>query len=371
MQPVGVALNTLQLDFLLSRADKSSGTFQVGYMTDPNDSNTFVAVASFNDNTYKNKLHKRVYFTDVVDNGNNRYITFRYGRVGTESFSTSSWYWIDSVSVKAAHSCRLEKDTLELVRVAPDSAIIKYKLPAGYTSVEYVYGVDSINDPATLTPTVATGGQIALGNLSPETMYKLWIRIGCSGGVYSEWSLQPIIFKTLCTYINTLDEDFETVDKDKIPNCWSKISTEDNYPGVVDREASNGVLSKAIKFKGSFHQYLVTPRFSVALNTLLLDFSLNREGESSGTFQVGYMTDPTDSNTFVPVASFNDKEQKFYKKMLRKRVFFSSVVDNGTNRYIAFRYGRVDNEKLSTSWYYLLDSISVQRAPTCQPPYNI
>ena len=371
MQPVGVPLNTLQLDFLLSRAGKSSGTFQVGYMTDPNDSNTFVAVTSFDDNTYYKKKHKRIYFNNVVDNGNNRYITFRYGRVGTESFSTSSWYWIDSVSVKVASSCRLENDTLKLVKVAPDSAIIKYKLPAGYTSVEYVYGVDSINDPATLTPTVATGGQIALGNLSPETMYKLWIRIGCSGGVYSDWSTEPITFKTPCAYINTLDEDFETVDKDKIPNCWSRISTENNRPGVVGKGLYEPIFSRAIKFEGSFHQYLVTPRFSVALNTLQLDFSLMREGESSGTFQVGYMTDPTDSNTFVPVASFNDKGKRFYKKMLRKRVFFSSVVDNGTNRYIAFRYGRVDNEKFSTSWYYWLDSVSVQTAPTCQPPYNI
>ena len=371
MQPVGEPLNTLQLDFLLSREGINSGTFQVGYMTDPNDSNTFVAVNSFNDDTYKKKLHKRVFFTNVVDNGNNRYITFRYGQVGTENFSTSSWYWIDSVTLKAAPSCRLENDTLELVRVVPDSAIIKYKLPTGYTSVEYVYGVDSIIDPTTLTPTIATGGQITIGNLSPETMYKLWIRIGCSGGTYSDWSTQPITFKTPCSYINTLDEDFEAVNLSRIPDCWSKISSMNSRPGVVNGEASNGVTSKAIKFDGSSPQYLIAPRFAVALNTLQLYFSLDREGESSGTFQVGYMTDPTDSNTFVPVASFNDKGQQFYKKMLRKRVFFTGVADNGNNRYIAFRYGKVGNENFNTYWYYWLDSISVQTAPACQPPYDI
>ena len=83
------------------------------------------------------------------------------------------------------------------------------------------------------------------------------------------------------------------------------------------------------------------------------------------------MTDPTDSNTFVPVASFNDKGQRFYKKMLRKRVYFSGVVDNGTNRYIAFRYGKVGNESVSYYGYYFINSVSIQTAPTCQPPYNI
>lgn len=372
MQQVGVPLNTLQLDFLLVREGESSGTFQVGYMTDPNDSNTFVAVTSFNDDTYKKKLHKRVYFTDVVDNGSNRYITFRYGRVGDETFATNWYYWIDSVSVKAAPSCRLEKDTLELVRVAPDSAIIQYKLPAGYTSVEYVYGVDSITDPTTLTPTVTMGGQIAIGNLSPETMYKLWIRVGCSGGTYSEWSSQPITFKTPCAYINTLDEDFDALDAGSLPHCWSKISTSYSYPKVVAPSSLYKLPTKGIQFGQSSPQYLALPRFGVALNTLQLDFSLNRYSESSGIFQVGYMTDPTDSNTFVAVASFNDNSPNLYKKWLKKRVYFTGVADNnGTNRYIAFRYGKVGNESVSYSGYYFIDSVSVQTAPTCQPPYNI
>lgn len=372
MQPVGVALNTLQLDFLLVREGESSGTFQVGYMTDPTDSNTFVAVASFNDDTYKKTLHKRVYFTDVVDNGNNRYITFRYGRVGNETFATNWFYWIDSVSVKTAPSCRLEKDTLELAKITPDSAIIKYKLPAGYTSVEYVYGVDSINDPATLTPTIATGGQIAVGNLSPETMYKLWIRVGCSGGVYSDWSAEPITFKTPCAYINTLDENFDSLEVGSLPHCWSKISTSYSYPKITERSPIDGLPTKSIPFGLSNPQYLVLPQFGVALNTLKLDFSLRRFDKLSGTFQVGYMTDPTDSNTFVAVASFNDNRPSLYKKWLKKSVYFTSVADNnGTNRYIAFRYGKVGNEDFSFYSYYFIDSISVQAAPTCQPPYNI
>ena len=64
------------------------------------------------------------------------------------------------------------------------------------------------------------------------------------------------------------------------------------------------------------------------------------------------MTDKDDASTFVPVVSFNDVN---YKKMLPKRVIFNDVVDNGNNRYIAFRYGKVDNEEFYSYASYWLD----------------
>ena len=70
------------------------------------------------------------------------------------------------------------------------------------------------------------------------------------------------------------------------------------------------------------------------------------------------MTDPTDSNTFVAVASFNDNRPYLYKKWLKKSVYFTSVADNnGTNRYIAFRYGKVGNEDFSFYSYYLYKEV--------------
>ena len=118
-------------------------------------------------------------------------------------------------------------------------------------------------------------------------------------------------------------------------------------PAVVPPYPAYGLKTKALKFGSSKALYMVLPRFSVPLNTLQLDFTLDREGENSGTFQVGYMTNPTDSNTFVPVASFDDRDAALYKKMLRKQVFFSRVTDDDTNRYIAFRYGKVGQESFS------------------------
>ena len=93
--------------------------------------------------------------------------------------------------------------------------------------------------------------------------------------------------------------------------------------------------------------------------------SAHKEQFRSGAFQVGYMTDPTDESTFVPVVTFNDNK---YKQLVHYRVFFGNVVDNGNNRYIAFRYGEVGEEFFLHTYYYYLDDVAVRTAPACMPP---
>ena len=88
---------------------------------------------------YKKMLHKRVIFNDVENNSDNRYIAFRYGQVADENFSTSWYYWIDSVSVKVSTSC-LPPGRLKAVVVKPDSAEISYVSLPGTIGAQYVYG---------------------------------------------------------------------------------------------------------------------------------------------------------------------------------------------------------------------------------------
>ena len=362
----GVPLNTLQLDFALDRQNATSGTFQVGYMTDKTDKNTFVAVASFNDvgsSSYQKMFNKRVYFTDVTDNGNNRYIAFRYGKVGEESFNNYSYYWLDEVRVQTAPTC-IPPTPMSVAFISSDSVVVTYKSNA--TAIRYVYGLANVTAPSTLPVNTVDGDTIRLSGLTHNTAYKVWLQSECGSGNISEWSFEPLTFTTLCGSISTLSEDFDNIGDNYMPDCWTRIPANKTLPAVVSPEY--GLTSKAMKFGESKALYLVLPRFSVPLNTLQLDFTLDREGENSGTFQVGYMTNPTDSNTFVPVASFDDRNAAIYKKMLRKQVFFSRVADDGTNRYIAFRYGKVGQESFSSAYFYWIDSLSIQPAPACIPP---
>ena len=149
---------------------------------------------------------------------------------------------------------------------------------------------------------------IRLSGLAPNTAYKMWLQSDCGSGNISEWSFEPLTFTTLCGSISTLSEDFDNIRDTYIPECWTRIPANKTLPAVVPPYPAYGLKTKALKFGSSKALYMVLPRFSVPLNTLQLDFTLDREGENSGTFQVGYMTNPTDSSTFVPVASLRDRK---------------------------------------------------------------
>ena len=232
--------------------------------------------------------------------------------------------------------------------VSKDSAVIGYKRPGAALSVQYAFTeYDTVADPSNLTPIQNTGTSdtIKLSGLGSNKTYKLWLRSDCGAGSVSDWA-DPISFTTVCEDVTAIDENFDSIAISTLPDCWSKITNgTSRYPYVVNENIGHGTNNKTIRFGLSQSQYVVSPRIGVAINTLRLDFSLYKKGIKSGTFQVGYMTDPTDSNTFVPVASFSDKSMFAFQKMLRKSVFFKQVVDNGNNRYIAFRYGRVGNEE--------------------------
>ena len=210
----GVPLNTLQLDFSLNKEQFRSGAFQVGYMTDPTDESTFVPVVTFNDNKYKQLVHYRVFFGNVVDNGNNRYIAFRYGEVGEEFFLHTYYYYLDDVAVRTAPAC-MPPNRPTVVLLYPDSAVLACALPIGADGIQYAYGDTTVTDPSTLTPYTATNDTFAVTGLSPLTQYRVWIRSKC-GGTYSDWLPNPLSFTTPYGYIYSLEENFDTIHTDNV-----------------------------------------------------------------------------------------------------------------------------------------------------------
>jgi len=165
-----------------------------------------------------------------------------------------------------------------------------------------------------VSQTVTGTPSLSLSGLTDNTVYYVRIKADCLGGEYSEWS--TVSFKTKCVYLTgtiNLREQFDSISVGSLPTCWSKISSHTTFPSVEGRDTTSGVFTNAVKFGESDSAYLVLPPFGVPLNTLQVDFLLNKEGSLSGTFQVGYMTDNTDARTFVPVASFNDDESSLKK----------------------------------------------------------
>ena len=366
---MSVPLNTLQLKFKLNREDdKKCKEFKVGYMSDPNDTSTFVAVASFDDHTYKTMLSKQVFFTGVADNGGvNRYIAFRSGYKPKTVESYDYYYWVDDVEVSPAPTC-MPATNLKVSNIKHDAADISFKHEASANTWQYVYTDDPSANPDALTPTTITSDSITVSRLTADTEYRLWVRTKCSPTDSSEWSIEPITFRTVCQDITSLPwtADFASpmATNGNLPSCWTKvISFKGGWPQKIYPEVVDGKL--AFRANNSYfdkkQNLVVTPKFGVALDTLEVSFTLTRTNKKSAPFIVGVMSDPSDTATFVAMDNIASTDS------LTHTYDVSLAAAPSTHRYIAFRL--IPDPTGSSG--YEMDDLDIHRLPACRRPIRL
>ena len=219
----------------------------------------------------------------------------------------------------------------------------------------------------------------AITGLAPATEYFAYVRALCGGEERGAWS-NAISFTTDCdaiavTAANPWIEDFESYTNVgsgtsyavEAPNCYASlnaisgpyayVSGDDSYNYIETGEhylffnGSGGSSSKLAHF--------ILPRFE-APNNLQIRFDYAIEGSSSGNMIVGYMTDITNQNSFVAVAtlprpSANKTAEK--SDWIELDVIPDSVVDDAR---IAIRYTG------TSSWYANVDNIEVHALPACR-----
>ena len=365
---MSVPLNTLQLKFKLNREHLKCGVFKVGYMSDPNDTSTFVAVASFDDSKYKKMLPKQVFFNGVADNsGANRYIAFRCGNNPEITSSYDYYYWVDDLEVSPAPTC-MPTTNLKVSNIKPDSADISFKHEASANTWQYVYTDDPSVSPDSLTPTTITSDSITVSGLTPDTEYRLWVRTKCSSTDTSDWSLEPVTFRTDCRHITTipLQEDFSSsqAHNGNLPSCWTKVLS---YKGGFPTKLYPEVVKDSLVFKtnnsylNKSHNLVVTPKFGVALDTLEVSFTLTRTDKKSAPFIVGVMSDPSDTATFVAMDNIASTDN------LPHTYDVSLAAAPSTHRYIAFRL--IPNTTGSSG--YEMDDLDIHRLPACRRPIRL
>ena len=364
---MNVPLSTLQLKFKLNREAVESGVFKVGYMSDPNDTSTFVAVASFDDSKYKKMLPKQVYFVGVADNsGANRYIAFRCGN-SPEIGGFDYYYWVDDIEVSPAPTC-IPTTNLKVSNIKPNAADISFKHEASANTWQYVYTDDPSVSPDSLTPTTITSDSITVSGLTPDTEYRFWVRTKCSPTELSDWNLVPLTFRTDCRHITTIPllEDFSSsqAHNGNLPSCWTKVlSFKGGWPQKLYPEVVNGKL--AFKANNSYfdkkQNLVVMPKFEVALDTLEVSFTLTRTDKKSAPFIVGVMSDPSDSATFVAMDNIASTDN------LPHTYDVSLAAAPSTHRYIAFRL--IPNTTGSSG--YEMDDLDIHRLPACRRPIRL
>ena len=217
LPPFNAATSSLRLSFWSrpeSYYNDRCGTFSVGYLTDPDDTATFVALRTYtyNDWTSNNYSRKEVNFEGVLPD--NARIAFRHNP------TTNNYFWyVDDVEV-TAHDC-FPSEELVVSNIGVTAATFSWLAATG---TQWEYAIKA-NVAANYTPTEAdftgsytasqSGTQtITISTLTELTSYTFFLRRACDEQNKSE--AESVRFSTRMTPTAVpYSNDFES------SNGWS------------------------------------------------------------------------------------------------------------------------------------------------------
>lgn len=162
-------------------------------------------------------------------------------------------------------------------------------------------------------------------------------------------------------------QNFDNTAPYTMPDCWYQINPYDGSPGAWSYHARSGLSLMLVSDENSSEPvFAVMPKMPQALSDLQITFWASCAGLLyTPPLYMGYMTDPSDGSTFVPLwskttAEMGDVE---YHSFI---VNFSDVsISSDSNYYIAFRY------QTNSGWTWHLDDIIVEAIPSCGAPTDL
>ena len=228
--------------------------------------------------------------------------------------------------------------------------------------------------------------------LTAATSYTVKVRANC-GGIDGEsgWS-NTVSFKTECEVTDALgySENFDSYEVASnytapstrvLPNCWSAINTTTDYgydafPSIYYYEYTNYANStpNCLKFYSYYYyddwydyeyndpqpQYAILPEMRGLAGTQV---TLNARGyNTSSTFKIGTMSDPTDASTFTMI-----KEQTGLTTSYQE--FEYLIPADCQDSYLAIMIDAANSSREYNGVY--IDDIVIAAAPTCLKPTDL
>ncbi len=237
---------------------------------------------------------------------------------------------------------------------------------------------DSFNDATTTTVNVSSH-TYNLTNLQPATYYYAKVR-AYSGEDYGTWS-EVLKFKTIVEAITTYPwtENFDSYGgatsnaTNNLPLSWHYINTStDNsnsgYP-IVYSSGSNSThnclyFSSSASLTDIFTystspQYAILPPMANLAGKQIILWAKGESTNTSSSFKVGMMTNPTDASTFKEITNIgNPSVTTSYQP------FFYTIPDDAQGNYVAIMIEAVNNLFSSNSIYIDDITITPYLAPT-------
>ncbi|WP_336717284.1 fibronectin type III domain-containing protein [Chryseobacterium mucoviscidosis] len=281
----------------------------------------------------------------------------------TKTSTTQGYTNVFAFSADAYSTCA--PPTLNAVgTLTANSAAVSWTPATGTTATTYDIYYSTTNTPpaAAATPNLpgVSGTSTTIPGLNPNTTYYYWVRANCSGAAsQSAWSFSGT-FKTLCGAMTSMFEDFESYATGNIvPDCWARIIDTNGSQTITSTTPASGVRN--------IYQYssttqnpttVVLPQFSnINAGTHWLRLKA-RVSTATGTLNVGYVTDPANSSTFVLLQALSISNTTYGSTSEYSVIVPSSVPSNAR---LAIR-----NTADGKSYYY--DDVYWEPLPSCFAP---
>ena len=349
-----VNINTLKVSFnLKAESITSSGTMQVGIMSDPNNLATFEVVETITPAS-TNYTNYEVMLTNTTLTGTGNYVAFKH-----VTASSSYYYWLDDVIINYAPSC-VRPYQLVVSNLTTNSAQIAWTAGHATDNSWWIYWKPTTS--TTYDSVLVSTNPFTLPGLSPATTYQMYMKTDC--GTELSNASNTVTFTTPCLPLTTVPfveyfDTYTTGSAGTFPSCWTKLTTNATYPYISSTNFSPTGSLYLYSSAANGYCHAITPMFdaTIPINTLKAEFKL-RNAATDDTLYVGVMTDPLNASTFELVQKLIPSATATWQDM---EVYFNNYT--GTGHYIAFK-----NVYTTTATTIYIDNLEIFAIPSCPRP---
>ena len=187
------ATNTLQVRFWHRSGGATAGTLSVGYVTDIEDTSTFVPVVNY---TAANCTTYAEYEVEMAGVPADARIAFRH--VSTSNYT---YWYIDDVTVEPIPACRAPRNMAfsNVERLGFTATWEAHPLATAndYQVVASATALDAAGLAAAEKTAVNGATTYTFTGMERETEYHVYVRTNCGGDVYSDWVSGTVTTKAL------------------------------------------------------------------------------------------------------------------------------------------------------------------------------
>lgn len=282
---------THRLKFKARSAYSTGGIIEIGYLTNPSEALSFVALESFTTNStteYQNHI-----FIPEAQTVFSTVLAFRH------SGTPSNAVFIDDINWEAIPSCDDIRD-LSAYIVTNNSAEIVWTQNSE-SDWQLAYGPASATSPEGLEIINVSQEPIATLTLSSSSNYKVWVRSACTATDLGAW-IGPLSIKTACDPVTEFTQGFDA--SFNLPNCWNQVGNGGSLfiSSTSPESAPNHLYISS--YGTSYGILSMQPISNANEGTHIFKFKAKSAYTVGGIIEVGYLPNFNDPSSFTLLEAF-------------------------------------------------------------------